>query len=48
MGEDLGLIIPNEEPEFMEQAPILLPSLSHNDPSRVEGEESVYMEMTPR
>ncbi|EFX77290.1 hypothetical protein DAPPUDRAFT_321563 [Daphnia pulex] len=48
LGEDLGLIIPNGEPEFMEQAPILLPSYSQNDPSRVEGEEPVYMTMTPR
>ncbi|KZS05962.1 putative Phosphoinositide 3-kinase adapter protein 1 [Daphnia magna] len=49
LGEDLGLIIPNEEPEFMEQPPILLPTYSKNKgASQANEEQSVYMEMTPR
>ncbi|XP_057378339.1 uncharacterized protein LOC130700317 isoform X2 [Daphnia carinata] len=49
LGEDLGLIIPNEEPEFMEQPPILLPThLKNKGASQANEEESVYMEMTPR
>ncbi|KAI9553615.1 hypothetical protein GHT06_021537 [Daphnia sinensis] len=49
LGEDLGLIIPNEEPEFLEQPPILLPSHSNNKgASQANEEQSVYMEMTPR
>ena len=48
-GEDLGRILPNEEPDVMEQAPILLPPPlppSRNSPSRTEEMESDYMTMT--
>ena len=49
MGEDLGLIVPNEEPEFMEQPPILPPMSPSNDCTKMyEEEESIYMTMTPR
>lgn len=57
-GEDLGRILPNEEPDVMEQAPILFPSgvtphlspnLSASSPSRSQDDvESNYMIMTPK